>query len=77
MPRAMFFEGFEEADFKTKINTIKICAACEVKAECKEYAESHKDSDGIYGGVFFRDGKPKDPFKIKPRKDKAPKKVGV
>ncbi len=64
----LFFDAFEDATMSEKINVLKVCANCPVRRECYDAALSMKDTHGIWGGYFFRDGKPKDALKIKKSK---------
>lgn len=62
---AILFEGFEDANLGERLEIIKMCMDCPVKSNCKEYAESFPDSEGVHAGQFYRKGQPKDPFKVR------------
>lgn len=64
-PPAMFFDGFEDASLSDKLNVIRLCVDCPVADECYAYGTAFTDTEGIFGGYFFKKGKPKDPFKIR------------
>lgn len=68
---ALFFDEFEFATLEEKIKVVKMCTQCSVREECEQYGRSFANTHGIFGGYFFKNGKPKDPFKIrKPQKEK-------
>jgi hypothetical protein len=58
VPTAMFFEEFEKLSFKNKRKIISICESCGVKDKCLSDAMSKKDTYGVWGGVFFKKGRP-------------------
>lgn len=60
-----FFEDFEEKDSAGRMKTLAICASCEVRSQCREYAESSSHTYGLWAGYFYRDGVRRDPMKIK------------
>ena len=61
----LLFEGFEEATIAERLEVVKLCVDCEVSNQCGAYAESFPYSEGIHNGLFYRMGKPKDPFKVR------------
>ncbi len=34
---------------------LKVCASCEVREACREYAMSHRETTGIWGGMTGRE----------------------
>ena len=58
VPTAMFFEEFEKLSLKNKKKVLGICQTCEVKDKCLNDATSKKDTYGVWGGVFFKRGRP-------------------
>jgi hypothetical protein len=59
-----FFENFEHASKADRTKVLSICASCLVRKECESYADSFKDTYGVWGGYFYKDGKKKDALKI-------------
>jgi WhiB family redox-sensing transcriptional regulator len=39
-------------------NARRICAACEVRAECLAYAVEHPELEGVWGGLTERERRP-------------------
>jgi hypothetical protein len=60
-----FFDNFEEADAKQRMKVLSTCANCKVRIECQNYADSFKDTYGLWGGIFYRYGKKHDGLKVK------------
>lgn len=60
-----FFEAFEEKDAAGRMKTLAICASCQVRVQCQEYAESGSHTYGLWAGYFYRDGVRRDAMKIK------------
>lgn len=58
MKTSLFFEDFEEMPIKQKKEIISVCNMCEIKDKCRKDGESHNDAYGVWGGVFFKRGRP-------------------
>lgn len=58
VPTSMFFEEFESLSIKNKRKIIAMCESCGVKSKCLSDATSKKDTYGVWGGVFFKKGRP-------------------
>ena len=58
VPTSMFFEDFETLSMKEKKNVLSMCKDCLVKDKCLDDAFSHKDTYGVWGGQFFKRGRP-------------------
>lgn len=56
IPTSMFFEDFENIEYSERIKVVKICKSCPIKKGCLEYAMSHKETYGLWGGKFFKKG---------------------
>jgi hypothetical protein len=65
MEPTQFFEGFESASMSSRMNTLMVCANCPVRVECEMYADSRRDSEGIWGGWYYRDGQKKNAIKMR------------
>lgn len=72
---AIFFEEFEEASLSDKLNIMVVCVDCPVYDSCKEFAESFPNTEGFYAGKFYRMGVAKDPIRVRPVRNTAPKLV--
>jgi WhiB family redox-sensing transcriptional regulator len=62
---SIFFENFENADNASRAKIVAICAACPVRKECQEYAESRKDTYGLWAGFYYKNGTKKDALRLK------------
>jgi hypothetical protein len=60
-----FFEDFEKADVNQRLKTLALCADCNVRSECESYADSFKNTYGIWGGYYYTNGHKNNPLKIK------------
>ena len=58
VPTSMFFEDFENLSLKEKKKILTICSQCPVKDKCLEDALAHKNTYGVWGGKFFKKGRP-------------------
>ena len=58
VPTSMFFEEFEELSLKGKKEILSLCNKCSVKDKCLDDALSNKDTYGVWGGQFFKKGRP-------------------
>jgi len=58
VPTSMFFEDFETLSLKDKKEVLSLCKDCVVKDKCLEDALSHKNTYGVWGGQFFKKGRP-------------------
>jgi hypothetical protein len=72
VPTSMFFEDFEEIDYKQRIQVLSLCNSCEIKDNCLKDAMNHKETYGLWGGKFFKKGRIVDPITIRrPRSVKS------
>jgi hypothetical protein len=58
MPTSMFFEEFEELSLKEKKQVLALCNSCSVKQKCLDDALANRDTYGVWGGQFFKKGRP-------------------
>lgn len=60
-----FFEGFESASNSKKQKMIEMCASCQVKEQCFDYALSRKDTEGFWAGYYWRHGQRRNPYRLR------------
>ena len=58
VPTSMFFEEFEDLSTKEKKQVLALCNSCSVKQKCLDDALSNRDTYGVWGGQFFKKGRP-------------------
>lgn len=65
VPTSMFFEQFEEIDFRQRTKVIALCNECQIKESCLKDAMENKETYGLWGGKFFKKGNIIDPATIR------------
>lgn len=51
MPPTLFFPDGDRYDYATLERAKEVCRGCEVRSECLEWAVSHNQEHGVWGGM--------------------------
>lgn len=68
LPPSTFFEDFENGSVDDRAIILAVCDSCPVKEFCLQTAHDAGNADGVWGGVFFRNGVEKNPWRLRRRR---------